>query len=483
MSVLPVPLGVAADEQAAFSVLPNGGRASLPVLGPTKSFWINSPGANPLASEGSGGPLTSDADVCIVGSGITGVSAAYHFSQLVGEGTGAQKPLKVVILEARDFCSGATGRNGGHLTPHSCFDFVKLEATFGRDEALRGMAIEEHTARSIIDILQRDGAEKAVDFVPGGRTILLFTEDEVHAAKADYDAALAAGADLSNVTFLTAEETKARYGTSYPAVHTPGNNLWPLKLVTHLFQHAQSSPNLNLTLHTRTPATSIQPISDSARRWQVETPRGSVSCTYVLHASNGYSSALLPHLRGPNGIVPTRGQIIALKADATAARLTTSGYIANEGFEYWFPRPVEDPEKDAPLVILGGGRELVRPHFEFGEVDDSKIDPKVGEVLRKFLPSVFPEMYEEGREPEMEWTGIMGFTKSGDPFVGPVIDSSDPESARAHKGQYISAGYSGHGMPRAFACAEAVAQMILSDMEGKEWTPPEWLPRHYLTQR
>ncbi|EMD39375.1 hypothetical protein CERSUDRAFT_82107 [Gelatoporia subvermispora B] len=481
MSGLPVPLGVAALEQAAFSVLPDDGLASLPVPNPTKSFWINSPGANPLAGEGSEGPLTSDADVCIIGSGITGVSAAYHFSQLLEYGPTPQKPLRVVILEARDFCSGATGRNGGHLTPHSCSDFVKLEAAFGREEALRGMELEEHTARSVIDILRRDSAEKAVDFVPGGRTILLFTEEEVRAAKADYEAALAAGADLSNVTFLPAEETKARFGASYPAVHTPGNNLWPLKLVTHLFRRAQASPNLNLTLHTRTPVTGINSTSGS-RRWQLETPRGVVSCTYVLHASNGYSPALLPHLRGPNGVVPTRGQIMALRAAAPAVQVTTSGYTANEGFEYWFPRPVEHLESDAPLVILGGGREVVQPRFELGEVDDSKIDASVGVVLRKFLPSVFPGMYEEGRDPEIEWTGIMGFTKSGDPFVGPVVDPSVPESAQTYKGQYISAGYSGHGMPRAFACAEAVVQLMVSDMEGKTWTPPEWLPRHYLTQ-
>ena len=139
------------------------------------------------------------------------------------------------------------------------------------------------------------------------------------------------------------------------------------------------------------------------RPWRLETPRGTISCTYVLHATNGYSSALLPHLRGPNGVVPTRGQIIALRAAASAEKITTSGYTANEGFEYWFPRPVDHPETDAPLVILGGGREIVRPRFELGEVDDSKTDPKVGEVLRKFLPSVFPGMYQEDREPEMEW--------------------------------------------------------------------------------
>ena len=71
-----------------------------------------------------------------------------------------------------------------------------------------------------------------------------------------------------------------------------------------------------------------------------------------------------------------------------------------------------------------------------------------------------------------------------------------------YEGQYISAGYSGHGMPRAFAwlvpcvslhsdhslmliifscSAEVVASMIKARITGEEWTKPYWFPEHYLT--
>lgn len=71
---------------------------------------------------------------------------------------------------------------------------------------------------------------------------------------------------------------------------------------------------------------------------------------------------------------------------------------------------------------------------------------------------------------QIRQTGIMGFTMSGDPLVshtsssrmapnykwpiiqvGPVIDPSGNSPRTRLAGQYISAGYSGHGMPRAFA--------------------------------
>lgn len=78
----------------------------LPVASPTVSYWQSPP--HRLASYCSEFP--SAADVVIIGSGITGSSVARTLFE--------QSPsLKIVILEARQLCSGATGRNGGHIKP------------------------------------------------------------------------------------------------------------------------------------------------------------------------------------------------------------------------------------------------------------------------------------------------------------------------------------------------------------------------------
>ncbi|KAL0069974.1 hypothetical protein AAF712_002871 [Marasmius tenuissimus] len=71
----------------------------------------------------------------------------------------------------------------------------------------------------------------------------------------------------------------------------------------------------------------------------------------------------------------------------------------------------------------------------------------------------------------------MGFTKDGDPFVGPVPSKEFEKFNR----QYIAAGYTGHGMPRAFSCGDAVSSMILSEIDGKPWEKPDWFPGTYLT--
>ena len=242
--------------------------------------------------------------------------------------------------------------------------------------------------------------------VQGGHITLLFTQSEIEQAQADYDAAAAAGIDVSDVHFLTQDEVQKMYGAAYPGVRIPGYNVWPLKLVTHLFNLAKdtgtTSSASQLTLHTNTPVTEITPSDSPSRRWNLTTPRGSIACSYVLHATNAYASHLLPHLRGPAGIIPTRGQIIAVRAAASAQEITRTGWGGNEGFEYWFPRPVTNPSEDSPLVILGGGREA-SGGYELYTVDDSTVNLAVGDTLRKFLPAVFPGKYEEGREPEMEW--------------------------------------------------------------------------------
>jgi len=74
---------------------------TLPVPHPTRSFW-HTTHPNPLVHHRTTTDLPTRASVIIIGSGITGVFAA---RELIASGV-----TEVVVLEARDICSGATGR-------------------------------------------------------------------------------------------------------------------------------------------------------------------------------------------------------------------------------------------------------------------------------------------------------------------------------------------------------------------------------------
>ncbi|KAJ4464376.1 FAD dependent oxidoreductase [Lentinula aciculospora] len=466
--------------------------ASLPAANATESFWIDTPGANVLANEGSQGPLTEDADICIIGSGMTGISAAYHLAQAVETINLKESHLqvKVVVLEAREFCSGATGRNGGHLTPYSFFNYREYEGKYGSIEALKSLQLENRTAMAMVSVIEKYTLNDIVDLVAGGHVSLISSEKEYMQLRAEYLAAHRAGLNVGEVEWLKKEDVEVMYGASYPAVKFPAFNFWPLKFVTQLYLLANSSsPQFSLTLHTHTPVTSVAPL-ESSRIWSVNTARGSVKCSQVLHATNGYASHLLPQFSGKNGIIPTRGQIVAVRADAAVSESWKASWGGLD--HYWFPRPMNGSDSglevekeqhvDHPLVLLGGGRHIGGPAFEQFETDDSVVNTALGEELRGFLPETFPSMFKKGQTPEMEWTGIMGYTTMSDPFVGPVVEDMKAEAETGlYAGQYISAGYSGHGMPRAFSCAEAVADMIIAAIQDKPWSPLQWLPERYLT--
>lgn len=121
-----------------------------------------------------------------------------------------------------------------------------------------------------------------------------------------------------------------------------------------------------------------------------------IKADYVVHATNAYVSHLLPELAG--FVIPVRGQVMAVRSSVPRSKLWNNSWIANEGFEYFFPRPSAPDEK--PLVILGGGRESASK-WETNNTDDSVYNEDVSKTLDSFLPAVFPDKFENGHE--MEW--------------------------------------------------------------------------------
>ena len=217
-------------------------------------------------------------------------------------------------------------------------------------------------------------------------------------------------------------------------------NLWPSKLVTELFKDAQTiSDNVHVLLHTKTPVNSItrRPRHLSRRPWVVHTPRGDISCSYVIHATNAYAGHLLPFYAGSNekqasskaldlggyeppppgqpgeaslGITPTRGQVGSIRASVSSKELRwrNSWDGGGGGWEYWFPRYQGVGAHEAPLIILGGGRQHSGGNLESGVTDDSCVNPRVSKALRHFLPGFFPGKFDqfeaEDWDPwEMEW--------------------------------------------------------------------------------
>jgi gamma-glutamylputrescine oxidase len=69
-----------------------------------------------------------DADVCVVGAGLSGCSTALHL---------AQRGFKVVVLEAERIGFGASGRSGGQIIPGWAGGMDKIAAQLGPGDAKR----------------------------------------------------------------------------------------------------------------------------------------------------------------------------------------------------------------------------------------------------------------------------------------------------------------------------------------------------------
>ncbi len=80
------------------------GQKIYPVPNSTLSYWRTE--LHEIDSIRTTEELPQECDILIIGAGLSGVSTAYHLLD------GNASPPSIVILEAREVCSGATGRNG-----------------------------------------------------------------------------------------------------------------------------------------------------------------------------------------------------------------------------------------------------------------------------------------------------------------------------------------------------------------------------------
>ena len=84
----------------------------LPSKESTLPFWRTE--LHELDTHRSTADLPSACDILIIGAGYAGITAAYH---LLNNFDGAKTRPNIVLVEARQACSGATARNGlPHLT-------------------------------------------------------------------------------------------------------------------------------------------------------------------------------------------------------------------------------------------------------------------------------------------------------------------------------------------------------------------------------
>ena len=361
-------------------------------------------------------PLDGDAkaDICVVGGGYTGLSAALH---------AARAGAKVVLVEAETIGFAASGRNGGQIHPGHRKDQAKLERWLGEGHARDLWRLSED-ARALVFDLARDGCDLK-------RGLVIAAHNARAARDLAEDAAyLAAHYGYTELRMLDRDETSATLGTTaYPAARldSGGGHLHPLNFARRL---AALSSEAGAVLHENTPALAIDRAQGIVR-----TPRGTVRADRVILACDAFSAALAPEL-APY-IAHVESFLVATAPLGALAAKVLPGDVAVADTRH----VLDYYRKSADGRLIFAGRE-------------SYWNPPrdIVAMVRPRLLKVFPALADIPIE--YGWRGTVGITRTRMPHFGRL----GPRVLFGH-------GYSGHGVALSMIGGKALAEAALGQPE------------------
>lgn len=456
-----------------------------PVNNPLPSYWQQpkSPLANVIDPDADKPDQVYD--YTVIGSGISGIMIAYNLIE-------AHPEARILLLEAREVCSGATGRNGGHTKAASYRSYMQHVKELGRDEALKiarleyANIIETHRMATEMSVSCESQICETVDviydqatFVMGKKGIEAVRKDATEKEREERemawyrvyekDEALRHNFHLSSQNTNPAVPGQEEVAGAFEYL---AGRIHAYRFATGVLKYCVQN---SLQLCTNTPVhairLSLQAHDPDIPLWDVFTQYTTITTRNVILATNGYTPYLLDSLQG--AIVPMRGQITAQKLGSANTLTTplprTYSFIYRDGYEYMIPRPLANGNQH--LIIGGGlGRLPNAGASDYGTVDDRSLNPRISHYLKGSLAGYFgAETWGEKKgEAEsrivQEWTGIMGATADGRPFVGEVPGK---------KGMWVCAGFNGHGMVLCLKSAEALVEIM-------EERKPVWFPESFL---
>jgi len=383
------------------------------------SYWAATAGPPPDPSPPATGQMR--ADVCIVGGGYTGLSAALHL---------ARAGVDVLLLEAHRLGFGASGRNGGQLGSGQRVDPEILIARHGASTARLLWDMGEDAKALVLDLIVAHGID--CDLRPG---VLHAEETDAgtrHAhALADrlrrdfgYDRVEPMGRDALQAIL----PVPAYRGGVLD--HGAGH-LHPLKLALGLAAAARAA---GARLHEASHVTRIHPGSPV----RIETAEGAVvRADHLVLACNGYLDGLEPHVAAR--VMPINNFILATEPLGARAETVLRRPVAVADGRFVVNYFRLSPEGR----LLFGGGETYGYHFP----------QDLAAPARRPMLRLFPHLADV--RIDFAWGGTLAITRSRLPaFLRPA------------PGVISASGYSGHGVALSILAGRATAEALRGDARG-----------------
>ncbi|CAO3617323.1 unnamed protein product [Cunninghamella echinulata] len=425
----------------------------------THSHWLhNGPYQQPTKT-----PLPKKADIVIIGGGITGLSTAYWLTKLCPE-------KKIVVVEARSLASGATGRNGGLITPGLNDNFETMVNKYGEKAAERLVNFDYLNVDMLADFLEKHADKDGGSFDPqitwlkNGTICAWTSEQEAYDSRKSAQVLQSLRPHDDDIKILNPEEVQALTGEKsfkYGALQIKTTAIvWAARIVFCLARAVENQVHLATF-------TKVEKVKKTGTtQFTIITNRGNIETNQVVYCTNAWTSHLLSSFAAHTA--PIRNQVISVPVpqhqDEKKKDIRQMDYAlsCNKGFQYLSYRPYDQ------RIIFGGMRNTTMG-WQMYEDDDSTLNRTVSCQLRHRLQDLDMPFI-----PEREWCGTMGFSlRDGLPFVGDLSYLM----GKSGEGQYVAAYFSGHGLPRTFLCGRALAQ-LLSNQPLDPYFPEEFLLQH-----
>lgn len=359
-------------------------------------------------------------DVCIVGAGFTGLSAAVHL---------ARRGYDVIVLEAQRVGFGASGRNGGQVGTGQRLDQEALESLMGRDAAVELWRLGLES----VDLVRKFAADPEANvpfhsgivhadhrkrFVPHS---LAYAEK----LQKDYGYDRIIGLDERAVRELVSSE--AYYGGT---LDMGSGHLNPLNYALGLARLARSA---GVRIYEQSRVTSI----DMGDTVHLSTDASKVSAKHTVLACNGYIGDLNKGVS--QKVMPINNFIAATEVipdDVRQALISNNYAVADSKFVINYFRFSDDGR------LLFGGSESYGYRF-----------PKdIAAKVRKPMLEIFPQLADV--KFEQAWGGTLGITMNRLPYFDRL------------RGNVLTlGGYSGHGVAMATLGGKLAAEAISGQAE------------------
>lgn len=376
------------------------------------------------------------ADVAVIGSGFTGLSAALHL---------AERGVGVVVLEAKEIGQGASSRNFGQVVPYLKPSHVGIRASFAPERAERMITRVGEGPGTVFSLIERHG----ISCQPR-RTGLVFG---AHSAAGRNT--LEARASFwqgrgQDVRMYGAPETEALIGSRYYKaclIDYRGGTINPVGYVRGL---AHAAVRCGARIFTESPAQAIDRVGT---HWRVLTPGGEVVANQLVLATNAYTAARLwPGLR--DSIIPVRGYAMVSTplSDNLRASVLPGG------------QPLTDTRRTHSGIRLNQDgcihSSTLGPPFDIEGVPDvAKLDRRIATVFPQLGTLTWAH----------RWTGWIALSRDRFPHLHELAP-----------GVWTGLGYTGRGIAAATLMGQDLAARILGRPEDETTFPTTRLARWWM---